>query len=152
MGDFQDTLMCMNDVSEVPAFSTPPTMDRFDGDVITVTLKARSSVKLLRNAAAVSKDSQASANQARPAVLRHLARAGRQTAQGIIREIVELNPNCQRPQLPTFVEDTNHDMYGSMLDWDMSNLQLEVLPDSLGCVSIVGTLDLSKNKLRAVPG
>ena len=67
-------------VSEVPA----PTTDWLAGDAITVILKARLSVRLIRNVAAVSQDFQASATQARPAVLRHLARAGRQTAEGII--------------------------------------------------------------------
>ena len=125
--------------------------DWLTGDAIIVILKASSSVKLLRIAAEVSKDFEASANQVRPAVLRHLARAGRQTAEGVIKDIAELNPAIERLQLPSFVQDTKHDMYGSMLDWDMSNRELEILPDSLGYVCIVGTLDLSKNKLRAVP-
>jgi len=126
-------------------------MDRLEGDAITVILKARLSVRLLRNVAAVSKDFQASVTQARPAVLRHLALTGRQKAENIIKDVMELNPLTQRLHLPSFVQDTNHDMYGSILDWDMSNRQLEILPDSLGCIRIVGTLDLSKNKLRAVP-
>jgi len=134
---------------EVPA--TRPRMDRLEGDAITVILKARSSVRLLRNVSAVSKDFHASVLQARPVVLRHLARAGRQTAEDMIKDIMELNPLTQRLHLPTFVQDTNHDMYGSILDWDMSNRQLEIIPDSLGYTRVVGTLDLSKNKLRAVP-
>merc|ERR1712086_1199226 len=85
---------------EVPA--TRPRMDRLEGDAITVILKARSSVRLLRNVSAVSKDFHASVLQARPVVLRHLARAGRQTAEDMIKDIMELNPLTQRLHLPTF--------------------------------------------------
>ena len=122
-----------------------------DIEILSQVITRSHSALALRKVAVTSKDFKQGAIQARPAVLRHLARAGRQTAERIIADIMELNPGTQRADRPTFVQDPNHDMYGSMLDWDMSDLDLEVLPDSLGCVSILGTLDLSKNKLRTIP-
>ena len=122
-----------------------------DIELLSHVIATSCSVRLIRKTAVTSKDLNEAARRARPSLLRSLARQGRQTAERVTSQIVQLNPGTQRPDQPTFVVDPNDDCYGQILNWDMSNLELEYLPESLCELVIVGNLDLSKNKLKEIP-
>jgi hypothetical protein len=122
-----------------------------DIELLSRVIVTSSSVRLLHKTAVASRDMNQAANRAKPSLLRFLARQGRQTAETVIEDIVQSNPGTQRPDRPTFVDDPNNDRYGHILNWNMSNLELEYLPESLCKLLICGNLNLSKNKLRALP-
>jgi len=122
-----------------------------DIELLSHVIVTSSSIRLMRKTAVASKDLNEAARRARPSLLRFLARQGRHTAERVIARIVQLNPGTQRPDRPTFVDDPNDDRYGHILNWDMSNLELEYLPDSLCDLLICGNLNLSKNKLKEIP-
>ena len=122
-----------------------------DMELLTHVIVTSSSIRLIRKAAVTSKDLNEAARRARPSLLKFLARQGRHTAERVIGQIVQLNLGTQRPDRPSFVDDPNDDRYGQILNWDMSNLELEYLPDSLCDLVICGDLDLSKNKLKEIP-
>merc|ERR1712166_1216886 len=122
-----------------------------DIELLSHVIMTSSSVRMLRMAAVTSKDLNEAARRARPSLLRFLAQQGPKMAERVISEIVQLNPGTQRPKHPTFVVEPNDDCYGQIYNWDMSNLELEYLPESLCDLVIVGNLDLSKNKLKEIP-
>ena len=122
-----------------------------DIELLSHVIMTSSSIRLLRKAAVTSKDLNEAARRARPSLLRFLARQGSQMAERVIAQIVHLNPGAERPDRPTFVDDPNDDRYGQVLNWDMSDMELEYLPESLCELVICGDLDLSKNKLKELP-
>jgi hypothetical protein len=119
-----------------------------DIELLSHVIMTSSSIRLLRKAAVTSKDLNEAARRARPSVLRFLARQGSQMAERVIAQIVHLNPGAERPDRPTFVDDPNDDRYGQVLNWHMSDMELEYLPESLCELVVCGDLDLSKNKLK----
>ena len=71
----------------------------------------------------------------------------------LLTALVELNPDMRIESLnqPEWIADPQNEECGRMKSWQLGGARLVALPEEFGQLSVVELLDLSHNKLEALP-
>ena len=76
-------------------------------------------------------------------------RADKATVEEVVAEMIELNPHLTREELMEGVDPEDASRVEGDVDWDLKGIK--VLPESIGDLTVGGTLGLSGNNLATLP-